>query len=316
MSVKPRNVGRALTVPACVVCAGSPLLLGPLAGMSAGLIVAGQLVHSLLIPLAPANLLILYRGYRVHRRRAALVLGGLGVVLISTHVIGHFGAFDWLVGETVVHSTDTEVLFPDRWVLGMIPIWAGAVLLGAGAYLDIRGRWDARSTILGCGSAQEYWKAVLDGTHAGLREGRAILVRLPSPPRCNLCAAPFGGIGGMLMGLLGRTPSSLNPRFCTSCLKKTPVGGAEIDLAILCADVRSSTTLAEGSSPSEFAGVMEGFYAAAAEMIAGHGGLIRGFVGDSVVAVFTPGFSVRTTRRRPSRQRATCSPQRGRSAWR
>src|SRR5438093_5224055 len=157
--VTPRGVARALTVPACVVCAGSPLLLGPLAGLGAGVIVAGEFVHSWLIPLAPLNFFFLYRGYRVHHRRLALILGGIGTLLILLHLAGHFGAFDWLVGKTVISSTNPRILFPKRWVIGMIPIWLGSPLLAAGTYLDIRARWEARDTVLGCGSAEDYWRA-------------------------------------------------------------------------------------------------------------------------------------------------------------
>ncbi len=37
---------------------------------------------------------------------------------------------------------------------------------------------------------------------------------MPHNPRCKLCHAPFGGIGGKLFGLTPYSPSRKNPRFC------------------------------------------------------------------------------------------------------
>ena len=56
-----------------------------------------------------------------------------------------------------------------------------------------------------------------------------------------------------------------SPRFCQSChktLAKFAVGGAEVEISVLFADLRGSTTLAEKMSPSEFGGLINRFYLA------------------------------------------------------
>src|SRR5436305_1694679 len=94
------------------------------------------------------------------------------------------------------------------------------------------------------------------GSGAGLhvlRRVRAISARLPAAPRCKLCNAPFAGPLAPLMRLLGKGRSNKNPRFCGDCLTNAPVGGAEIELSLLFADVRGSTALATRLSTGDFA---------------------------------------------------------------
>jgi len=71
---------------------------------------------------------------------------------------------------------------------------------------------------------------------------------IPNNPRCKLCFAPFGGLGGKLLRVvLDSRPSSLNPTLCNRCenFGREHPGGAEVDLALLFADIRGSTRLAE-----------------------------------------------------------------------
>ena len=44
-------------------------------------------------------------------------------------------------------------------------------------------------------------RAVLTGESPGLARQRRVFRRIPSPPRCKLCAAPFAGLGGLVLGL-------------------------------------------------------------------------------------------------------------------
>ena len=53
--------------------------------------------------------------------------------------------------------------------------------------------------------------------HGGRTMGRKVFARLPAEPRCKLCAAPFTGIGGRLVGPLGFRPSQLTPFMCGKC---------------------------------------------------------------------------------------------------
>jgi adenylate cyclase len=83
--------------------------------------------------------------------------------------------------------------------------------------------------------------------------GDTRLMRLiPAEPRCRICQTPFQGIGGQFYRMtLGRAPSKMNPQMCNACEQFAQYfrGGAELEISMLFADVRGSTTLAEGLSP-------------------------------------------------------------------
>ena len=141
--------------------------------------------------------------------------------------------------------------------------------------------------------AERYWRALLSGEHPGLRRGRHLLSLLPTNPRCKLCHAPFAGPFTVLMGLLGKRPSTKNPRFCQDCLAEAPLGGAEIELSLLFADVRGSTALAESLRPAEFATRMNRFYKAGTDVLIRTDALIDKFMGDEVIGLYVPGFAGR-----------------------
>ena len=46
----------------------------------------------------------------------------------------------------------------------------------------------------------ELWRAILMGTDPIYARTRRFMQRVPGHPRCKMCAAPFGGIGGPLIG--------------------------------------------------------------------------------------------------------------------
>ena len=134
---------------------------------------------------------------------------------------------------------------------------------------------------------------MLTGDIPRLQRMRRIWGALPAPPRCKLCNAPFTGPGGILMRALFYGPSPLNRRLCKWCIRaahKHP-GGAEVEISVLIADVRGSTTLAERMPPEEFSKLMARFYGAAAEAIDDWDGIVDKFVGDGAVALFIPGFA-------------------------
>jgi adenylate cyclase len=116
---------------------------------------------------------------------------------------------------------------------------------------------------------------------------------VPSPPRCKLCHAPFGGVGGfVLRPWFG--PWERNAQLCKSCMKqltRTGVGGAEVELSLLFADIRGSTGLGERLSPSQFSGLLTSFYKLAAKAITEQDGIVDKFVGDEAIGLFIPGFS-------------------------
>ena len=119
--------------------------------------------------------------------------------------------------------------------------------------------------------------------------------RLPSPPRCKMCHAPFGGIGGfVLKPWFG--PWEKNPQLCKACiggLVKQGPGGAEVEISLLFADIRGSTAIGERLSPTEFSALLHAFYRIAAAAIADHEGVVDKFVGDEAIGLFIPGFAGR-----------------------
>jgi adenylate cyclase len=142
-------------------------------------------------------------------------------------------------------------------------------------------------------TADELWERVLTGDVPRLQRMRRIWGAMPSPPRCKLCNAPFRGPGGVLMRALAYGPSPLNRRLCKWCIRgihKRP-GGAEVEISLLLADVRGSTSIAERMSPEDFSRLMARFYGAAAEVIDEQDGIVDKFVGDEAVALFIPGFA-------------------------
>jgi adenylate cyclase len=140
--------------------------------------------------------------------------------------------------------------------------------------------------------AEEFWRSNLT-RHPAMRIGRRIFRSIPSGPRCKLCHTPFGAPGGSLMRLIGRVPSPSNPTICDPCtgsLKKYP-GGAELEISMLFADIRGSTTLAEQMSTAEFSELMRRFYAETSVVLVDSNGLINHPAGDQTSAFYFPAFA-------------------------
>jgi adenylate cyclase len=140
------------------------------------------------------------------------------------------------------------------------------------------------------GDNEEFWRQFLLHGDPRERRNRAIFRRLPSNPRCRLCAAPFGGIGAPLMRAIGKRPADGNPNLCSNCFTfvTSNHGGAEIEISLLFADIRGSTSLAETMPPGEYRALLDRFYNVAADAIFASDGFLDKFVGDEVVATFAP----------------------------
>jgi adenylate cyclase len=161
------------------------------------------------------------------------------------------------------------------------------------------------------------WQALLVDGYEPLKKAQRIFRRLPRDPRCKLCQNPFAGIGGKLVGLMGRKPSRKNPNLCQYCFDHLPNGGIEIDIGLVFADVRGSTTVGAQSTATEFAERLNRFYATATDVLIHHDGVVDKLIGDEVMALFIPGVAGSTAARLPlrrstSRRRSTTCP----SAWR
>jgi adenylate cyclase len=139
-------------------------------------------------------------------------------------------------------------------------------------------------------ATEDFWREFLTRGDANERKVRGFLKRIPSEPRCMLCAAPFSGPGAPVMRALGKRPSDKNPTMCTSCFDfmSKHHGGAEIDCSFLFADVRGSTALAESMSASDFRGLLDRFYGIATRTVVAHDGSVDKFVGDELVAMYFP----------------------------
>jgi adenylate cyclase len=139
----------------------------------------------------------------------------------------------------------------------------------------------------------DLWRRVLAGTQSQMRTGRRLMRHLPSDPRCKLCAAPFGGVGGALMRLLGKRRWPKNPKFCSQCFGQLTDhhGGAEIGCSLMFADVRGSTTMAEAMRPTEVHAVMDRFFDAAARVLIEHDAIVDRFVGDQAIGIFVPALA-------------------------
>jgi adenylate cyclase len=115
----------------------------------------------------------------------------------------------------------------------------------------------------------------------------AVMKRLPSEPRCQLCQAPYGGLGGRIMRRYGFGPSRKNPRICNTCFEKAPMGGVEMEIGVLFADVRGFTSMAETMPPVKVAALLNRFYESATDVLA-RAALIDKLVGDEVMALYLP----------------------------
>ena len=138
---------------------------------------------------------------------------------------------------------------------------------------------------------EERWRTLLTEGHPPLRMAQLMMRWLPSPPRCKLCFNPFGGVPGRIMRMAGFRPSRKNPNFCSRCCDMLPSGGAEVHIGVLFADVRGSTTVAEGASATEFAGLLNRFYSTATDVLVRRDAIIDKLIGDEVMALFVPGFA-------------------------
>jgi adenylate cyclase len=137
------------------------------------------------------------------------------------------------------------------------------------------------------------WHALLTGEDQSLVKVRRLWRRVPAAPRCKVCASPFQGLGGAVAKLFWHGPMANNPLLCKACFGKISghPGGAELEISVLFADVRGSTSIAERSSASEFRALIQAYYRLAAAAIDGNLGIIDKFLGDGVMALFIPVIS-------------------------
>jgi adenylate cyclase len=143
-------------------------------------------------------------------------------------------------------------------------------------------------------TAEEAMRALLDGSDPGAVAMRRVFKRIPHGPNCKICAAPFAGPGGAVLGRIGFGRYAGNPTICNFCirgLQRQGVQGAEIPVSLLFADIRGSTTIGERLSATEFRSFLERFYRIASDAVLASNGLVDKFVGDEVIGLFFRGVS-------------------------
>lgn len=147
------------------------------------------------------------------------------------------------------------------------------------------------------GKNERWWRELLSGGNPVMpfRHLRHLFGILPASPRCKFCYGAFDGRGSILMRLIGKRPSGLTPQLCNQCeaMARTIPGGAEIELTMLFADVRGSTSLAERMSPLEYSQLINRFYVIGTEVLVDTRALVDRLVGDQVVGLYVPGFAGR-----------------------
>jgi adenylate cyclase len=150
--------------------------------------------------------------------------------------------------------------------------------------------------------ADELWYWYLTGEHNhGLPKSyermrtinRTLYSVLPGDPRCFECNLPLSGTGANLIGPLGLRASQFSPQLCAWCessIRKLE-GGAEVELTMMFADVRGSTSLAESRGISDFTNLIQRFYKTTTEIILENFGMVNRLMGDQVIGLFVPRFS-------------------------
>ena len=137
-------------------------------------------------------------------------------------------------------------------------------------------------------------RGLLLGEDPGMARFRRLMGSLPHGPRCKLCSAPFEGPAGAVLRHVGFARFPGNPTICGSCIKslnKVGVLGAEISVSLLFADIRGSTTIAEGLRPGDFRAFLDRFYRLATNAIVDNDGMVDKFVGDEAIGLFFTGVS-------------------------
>ncbi len=138
--------------------------------------------------------------------------------------------------------------------------------------------------------SEEWWVDYL--THGHQLEGMArwLFPKLPSAPRCKICKVPFNGFG-KIFSRFGWGPSRKNPKMCGFCSDRLPIGGADVQVAILVVDVRGYTTLSETMKPTELVAKLNSFFNTSTDILMHHDALIDKYLGDAVQALFLPGVA-------------------------
>jgi adenylate cyclase len=150
------------------------------------------------------------------------------------------------------------------------------------------------------GEHDDLWRAILTGEGSPLQHDRARYRRYPGTPRCKTCLVPLGGRFHPFVRLVTkRRASRMNPNYCDLCEEfvRTHPGGAEIELSLLFADVRGSTSLAESMRPTEYTRLINRFFEASNRVLIDSDAMVDKLVGDEVIGLYLPVLGAEHPRR-------------------
>lgn len=123
--------------------------------------------------------------------------------------------------------------------------------------------------------------------------GRSLFRLLPSDPRCASCLAPFEGVGSAFVKtVFNKKRSQMNPLVCNTCedWARRTRAGVEVEMSMLFADIRGSTSLAESMSAAEFKQLIDRFYTETTHVLTHSLAMIDKLAGDEVSGFYLPGY--------------------------
>ena len=123
---------------------------------------------------------------------------------------------------------------------------------------------------------------------------KRIFRMFPSKTKCKWCELPFDHpVSPLIHFIFRKGPSKFNPRFCNICddFAVKFQGGAEVELSMVFADIRGSTTLAESMDTLEFKNLIDRFYQIATKIFIQTDAMIDKLIGDEVAAFYLPGLA-------------------------
>jgi len=139
------------------------------------------------------------------------------------------------------------------------------------------------------------WRNLLtQGISDEEKRHKRIFRMFPAKTKCKWCELPFDHpVSHLIHFIFRKRPSKFNPRFCNICddFAVKFQGGAEVELSMVFADIRGSTTLAERLSTTEFKNLIDRFYQVSTKIFIRSDAMIDKLIGDEVAAFYMPGLA-------------------------
>jgi len=139
------------------------------------------------------------------------------------------------------------------------------------------------------------WRNILtQGESSAEKRYRRIFRLFPAKTKCKWCDLPFDHpVSPLIHFVFRKRPSAYNPHFCNICDEFAVKfqGGAEVELTMVFADIRGSTTLAEKMNATEFKNLIDRFYQVATKIFIQTDAMIDKLIGDEVTAFYLPGLA-------------------------